>query len=558
MQDIIAKNLKASQSDKLKCFGLKINKFQANFAVFDTSGELVLLSGGGRFESDVKQLSGLSLRILACDAPKNALGGDYDICRFYEQNAVLAVILYRAHHLPEYVAMIDMGVNSAAEDKFESTQRHLLPDALSEILASFADKFQSDSMNEEQIETVSTELAQVYEELVLLHKLSSNMKVNESDAGYLQMACDSLTDIVLVEGIAILLEKTIEEEKKFVLVAGSGMVDIDSHMACTLYSRLVNEINQGKDALLDSEVDAPFKYKWPDSIKNIIAVPLFGKGKGSLRLSEKGLKSGRITGFMIAVNRIGKLDFDTQDAKLFNSVANGCAVFIENGRLFDDLKELFIGSLKALTNSIDAKDQYTRGHSERVAFIAKWIAERYVYDGPLSEEDIQKVYLAGLLHDIGKVGVNELILRKKGELTEEEYKQLKNHPSIGAGILSGIKQMQDIVPGVLCHHERMDGKGYPNSLIAAEIPLLGKIVGMADSFDAMTSERIYRKAMSVEHAIQQIKDGLGTQFDEKVGLVFINSDVHYLWNILQGGFINGYSDTDFTKYGAIAVGALVR
>ena len=134
--------------------------------------------------------------------------------------------------------------------------------------------------------------------------------------------------------------------------------------------------------MLDSEVDAPFKYEWPDRIKNIIAVPLYGNEK--------------ISGLMVAINRLDKPDFDSIDVKLFNSVANECAVFIENGRLFTDLKELFIGSLKALTNSIDAKDQYTRGHSERVAFISRWIAERLAEQEPLEEDVIHRIYLAGL------------------------------------------------------------------------------------------------------------------------------------------------------------------
>jgi len=261
---------------------------------------------------------------------------------------------------------------------------------------------------------------------------------------------------------------------------------------------------------------------------------------------------------MVAINRIDKQDFDSTDVKLFNSVASGCAVFIENGRLFRDLKELFIGSLKALTSSIDAKDPYTRGHSERVAFISRWIAERLTEKEPLEEEQIHRVYLAGLLHDIGKVGIDEAILRKKGRLTHQELNHIRAHPSIGAGILGEIKQMRDIVPGVLCHHERVDGKGYPNGLIGEQIPRIGKIVGLADSFDAMTSKRTYRDALSVEQAIAEIKDGLGTQFDEEIGSVFINSDVYKLWDIMQDGFTEIYGSRSFLEYGTVAVGTLIR
>ena len=422
------------------------------------------------------------------------------------------------------------------------------------MLGLLAENFQAAAKAEKQIEMVSNELAQTYEELVLLHKLSTNMKVTEPDANFLQMACDSLADIVGVEGMAILLEKTIEGEKRLVLSAGLGLIDVNEQMAGILKNRLVEEINSGHEALLDSEVDSHFKYNWPENIKSIIAVPFWGKEKtGAPFPSSEGSKGRRkhsrtpygengnsIIGLMVAINRIDKPDFDSTDAKLFNSVANGCAIFIDNGRLFKDLEELFIGSLKALTSSIDAKDPYTRGHSERVAFISRWIAERIGGEEPLKGEQIHKIYLTGLLHDIGKMGIDDAVLRKKGKLTEQEMNDIRKHPSIGAGILSEIKQMRDIVPGVLCHHERADGKGYPNGLVGGQIPLVGKIVGLADSFDAMTSKRTYRDAMTVEEARTEIEKGLGTQFDEKVGRVFINSDVHQLWDIMQEGLAEIY------------------
>ncbi|MHC4530657.1 MAG: HD domain-containing phosphohydrolase, partial [Planctomycetota bacterium] len=410
----------------------------------------------------------------------------------------------------------------------------------------------------EQIEMVSAELAQVYEELVLLHKLSINMKVTESDTSFLQMACDSLTSIVNVEGIAILLERNIDNERKLVLAAGSGLIDIDQHMAVVLKEWLADEINSGKEALLDSEVDSPFKYDWPSHIKNIVVVPLLGNTKHTMSSSEQVGEGHSITGMLLAINSIDKPDFDSTDAKLFNSVANGCAVFIENGRLFKDLRELFIGSLKALTSSIDAKDQYTRGHSQRVAFISKWIAEKISEREPMAPEQIHKIYLAGLLHDIGKMGVDESVLRKKGALTEHELECMKTHPSIGAGILGEIKQMCDIVPGVLCHHERTDGTGYPSGLANDQIPLAGKIVGLADSFDAMTSKRTYRGAMTVEEALAEIEKGLGTQFDEKISRIFIESDVYRLWDIMQDEVTEIYGTGNLSEYGAVAVGTLIR
>ena len=297
----------------------------------------------------------------------------------------------------------------------------------------------------------------------------------------------------------------------------------------------------------------------PKNIHNIIVVPLTSKVKThpSQDTGYKQPLTARVIGMLVAINRLDKPDFDSTDAKLFTSVASECAVFVENNRLFGDLKELFIGSLKALTRSIDAKDRYTRGHSERVGFISKWIAEHLAEDEGLDQEQIQKIYLAGLLHDIGKIGIDEKLLCKIGRLTAKEKNRLRMHPSIGANILSGIRQMRDIIPGVLNHHERVDGKGYPAGLKGDQIPLMGKIVGLADCFDAMTSERVYKDTVSVDKAVAEIENRLGTQFDEKVATAFLKSDILHLWDLMQEGAVKTYGTDDFTKYGSAAIGTLI-
>jgi HD-GYP domain-containing protein (c-di-GMP phosphodiesterase class II) len=555
MLGTITTGISSSQRRQLEGFGERVNKFGVNFAVCDVNSEIVLLRDGGRFKSSTEQLIEYSRQILSQnsnnDSPDKT---DVLVQQYGDSSPVLAAVLKSSSGKSKpaeaaAVALIDLGdIPGGPAD----------PDYLAEMLRFLAESFQAAGKAEEQIEKVSTELAQTYEELVLLHKLSTNMKVTEPNANFLQMACDSLTAIVFVEGIAILVERNVENEPQLVVAAGSGLIDIDERMAAVLHSRLTEQINSGKEALLDSEVDAPFRYDWPDNIKNIIAVPLFGKEKAESHFAG-GTRDGHcIIGLMVAINRIDKPDFDSTDVKLFNSVAGSCAVFIENGRLFTDLKELFIGSLKALTSSIDAKDQYTRGHSERVAFVSRWIAERLSAEELLEEEQIHKVYLAGLLHDIGKIGIDEAVLRKKGRLTDEELDRIKKHPSIGAGILHSIKQMRDIVPGVLCHHERLDGKGYPGALAGEQIPLTGKIVGLADSFDAMTSKRTYREARTIEQAIAEVEKGIGTQFDAKVARAFLDSDVYQLWDIIQGGFNETYGGNSFSEYGTAAVGTLIR
>jgi len=566
MSDIISKTranrqFTKSQLRQLEQFGSRVNKFGANFAVCNGEDEPALLCETDKFKSSAEQLIEAS-RLVHEGCCENA---NSDTVCTIDNTTILAAVLKSAAGgdrgvKAAGVALIDLGEAvewHPGKDKKSDDEYHR-DVILSEMLTLFVEKFHIEIKAEEQIEMVSTELAHVYEELVLLHKLSTNMKVTEPDTNFLQMACDNLTDIVLVEGIAILLEKTVEDESRLVLAAGAGLIDIDEQKVNVLHSRLVEEIGRGNEALLDSEVDSPFKYEWPAGIKNIIAVPLCGKDKTVGHSAQAAQYDSHIIGLMVAINRIDKPDFDSIDAKLFNSVAGSCAVFVENGRLFAELKELLVGSLKALTNSIDAKDQYTRGHSERVAFISRWIAERLAEEEPLEEEQIHKIYLAGLLHDIGKMGIDEAVLRKEGKLTDQELNFIRVHPSIGAGILGEIKQMREIVPGVLCHHERVDGGGYPNGLAGEQIPLIGKIVGLADSFDAMTSKRTYRDAMSIEDALREIEKGLGRQFDERVGRIFINSDVYRLWDIMLDGFSEMNKSSNLSEYGTVAVGSIIR
>lgn len=524
------------QSELLKDFGRDISAFGANLMVYDPELNLLFNFDGGRFISDYESAA-------AC--AKHVLDSQLDqIQTFGKFEQILCVNLMVGDRV-DAVLVLDCGQPIPfAVDKGEIN----VSKYMRQILKMFMAALQETHKNQQQIDLVSNELAQTYEELMLLYKMSANMKVTQSNSNYLQMACDSLTELVNVEGIAIFLEKRVNDTKKLVLTAGTGFIAIDhkqSNMHEILFERLLAELQAGTDALLDSEVDVPFKYEWFGRVKNIIAVPLYGKDK--------------VIGMMVATNRLDKADFDSIDVKLFNSVANECAVFIENESLFRELKELLIGSLKALTNSIDAKDQYTRGHSERVAFISKWIAEHYAQiTGELTTDEIQKIYLAGLLHDIGKIGVPESVLGKQGELTDAEYGQMKTHPAIGAGILSEIRQMANVVPGVLYHHEWYDGKGYPSGLAGDDIPLAGKIVMIADAFDAMISKRTYREALKLEATISEIEKGLGNQFDPEIGSIFINSDINKLYEILQGGRVENYSSDSFSEYGTVAIGALLK
>jgi len=183
-------------------------------------------------------------------------------------------------------------------------------------------------------------------------------------------------------------------------------------------------------------------------------------------------------------------------------------------------QELFLGTIKALAAAIDEKDPYTRGHSERVSRLSVLMARSL----GLSAREIQNVQIGSLLHDVGKIGIDDRILRKPAVLTEDEYRYMKQHPEKGASMLAPIKNMKEINPAVRHHHERWDGGGYPAGLRGEEIPLIARIVNVADTFDAMTTNRPYQKAMSLEKAVTRLKELSGTAHDPL--LVKMVADLH--------------------------------
>ncbi|MBQ3062012.1 MAG: HD-GYP domain-containing protein [Lachnospiraceae bacterium] len=181
----------------------------------------------------------------------------------------------------------------------------------------------------------------------------------------------------------------------------------------------------------------------------------------------------------------------------------------------------------ALANTIDAKDSYTNGHSTRVAKYSVMIAKQLGYDG----EKLEQLEYAAMLHDIGKIGVPREIINKPSRLTDEEYEIIKTHPGIGASILKEISEIPDIAIGARWHHERYDGKGYPDKLTGDSIPQLARIIGVADAYDAMTSKRSYRDVLAQDIVRSEIKKGKGTQFDPVVAevmLELIDEDKNYV------------------------------
>lgn len=185
---------------------------------------------------------------------------------------------------------------------------------------------------------------------------------------------------------------------------------------------------------------------------------------------------------------------------------------------YDKLESAYMDTIEILRLTVEAKDTYTRGHSDRVSEYSELIGKHL----GLSDNDLKTLKIGGLFHDIGKIGIPDSILLKTDKLSDDEYSEIKNHPSIGAHILSNATVFQDIIPIVKHHHERFDGRGYPSKLKGNEIPYLARITAVADAFDAMTSKRSYRDSLDLNTVRSEIANNSGTQFDPDIAKAFLD------------------------------------
>ncbi|MDQ7821530.1 MAG: GAF domain-containing protein [Candidatus Eremiobacteraeota bacterium] len=252
-------------------------------------------------------------------------------------------------------------------------------------------------------------------------------------------------------------------------------------------------------------------------------------------LSVPIIIKGKVIGVLNVSDRIEGDNFNAEDLGLLTLFASVAAIAIDNAKLHTDLHDMFSSSIRALINAIDARDPYTRGHSERVCHYAVKIGESL----GLEKEFVQLLEYSAILHDIGKINISDNILLKEGKLTPPEWAKMKQHPVIATRIIDPVKSFRIAMPIIEHHHERYEGTGYPEKLIGEDIPLASRIIAVADSFDAMTSTRPYRRSMSREAAVQEIITNSGSQFDPKVVEAFLEllarGDLDEIYNAgLQG------------------------
>lgn len=256
-----------------------------------------------------------------------------------------------------------------------------------------------------------------------------------------------------------------------------------------------------KDRRFEQRFDEKSKFK----TRNMVCVPVRIKG--------------RIIGVIQAINRLGGGSFTGEDLLLFELFSNQVAIALDNARLYEEIKETFYATSGALAEAIEKRDPYTGGHTKRVLEYSL-AAARYLNLAPEATEILK---LSAVLHDIGKIGIEDKILRKGAPLDEGEAATMRMHPELGVEILKHVPQLKDVVPGMLYHHERVDGRGYPTGFRDGQIPLIAKVISVADTYDAMTTTRPYRKGLSPEAAIREIKRFSGTQFDEEIVAAFLKA-----------------------------------
>ncbi|MCC6546795.1 HD domain-containing protein [Candidatus Sumerlaeota bacterium] len=306
------------------------------------------------------------------------------------------------------------------------------------------------------------------------------------------------------ENLVILLQ---DEEKDMLIPRFATSRDPDRDPTMNISRTVLDRAIKERATLTAGDVSADTRLSNSDSIidfhvKSVLCAPL--------------VSGEKVIGALYLDNRMSNVHYDAMDAELLTAFANQSAIAIENSFLCDSLQQHYHQTLQTLVNAIEAKDAYTRGHSMRVGKYATGIARMM----GLPESRVERIKAAADVHDIGKIGLKEGLINKPGRLTDTEYDSVKEHVDLGEKILKPIVYLRDVLPFIRGHHERWDGTGYPDRLLGENCPLEGRVLALADAFDAMTSQRSYNKPVSFDEAVRRIKAAAGTQFDPQVVSAF--------------------------------------
>jgi len=331
-------------------------------------------------------------------------------------------------------------------------------------------------------------------ELSVINKMSRSINLTSDINNLLQTATDEIFKLLRTSLCTIRL---VDNDVLKLMAMSGEIVDVEIYEEIPINDSVVREVVLTGEPLISNERTCQLKINYTQSDVEVDKVahnnifPIKSRGKVLGVLSIDGAKP------------LNKFEIN-----IINSITNQIAVKIENIKLYNGLKENYIKTIETLAAAIEAKDNYTEGHSSRVAKYSLMISQSL----GLSPKYCEDIEIAGILHDVGKIGISDTILSKPGRLTESEFEMIAQHPMIGSKILEGIGLSEVIMNAIKLHHKRYDLKGYPNEIELDELPLEACIVGVADAFDAMTSNRSYREAITLDNAIDELIKNKGTQF----------------------------------------------
>jgi HD-GYP domain-containing protein (c-di-GMP phosphodiesterase class II) len=355
------------------------------------------------------------------------------------------------------------------------------------------------------------------------HDFEELMFLREA-ADHLRLLADSRDPLDMAEAIVPMLRETLNVETVVLIpfppgpehavsqtdlprIVRDGETAFDDDRCRELVLRIGDQAR--KRPFIQNEADTSELGRQFPGMRELLAVPVAnGQGAGYLLAMNRVADSHGIKESW----RFSEHRFGTVEASLLTSAASILATHFHNVELLMEGETLFTEIIKALVNAIEARDPYTCGHSERVAQFCRRLGQ----ECGLETEACENLHLAGLLHDVGKIAISDTVLQKPGNLTDEEFTELKKHPGQGLAILKDLSHLRHVLPGVVHHHERFDGKGYPYGLQGESIPVEGRIMSICDAYDAMTSNRPYRQAMAQEKAEAILRDGAGTQWDPEL------------------------------------------
>jgi HD-GYP domain-containing protein (c-di-GMP phosphodiesterase class II) len=399
-----------------------------------------------------------------------------------------------------------LGLDQARAMAWITRQPVWQPDALVRLATAVQSQVRAESRAadlEREVDKLSNNLASTYEEICLLHGVTQNLRINSDEEHLCSLVLRWLLDCLPCQAAAIQLLPVAKQGQITYKARTSselyavGQCPLDNDSFTRLIESLHLEAGCGPFVANRVVTDEP---DWPNpEIHELIVVPM---AEGS-----------RVLGWLTIINHTQpRGEFGTVEASLLNSIGAILGIHSSNRDLYRQQSEFLASVVRALTSAIDAKDPYTCGHSDRVARIAVRLAKEMNCESKM----LHTIYMAGLLHDIGKIGIDDAVLRKPGKLTEAEFDHIKEHPELGYRILADIHQLADVLPAVLHHHEQWDGRGYPFKLVGDQIPLIARILAVADAFDAMNSDRPYRRGMPVERVEELFREGAAQQWDAEV------------------------------------------